>query len=415
MFTGQERLYHLVCAVCGEDPDGDAIPWQAVCEACFTRIEWEGYWHGIRGVPEIREEPSDLVFTRRIVPGIGEGSNRLRVVQPITEASGSRWVGLTVGGALVELDLDSGAAHPITHIEPTELDLTIPVTLACSPDGAFVCVAQTLGNHGVVIERASARRTMRLQRDDYHNDVSPFPVAFVVREGRTLLVHSAEWNRLDISDPATGELLTPRESPVYQKERPPHYRDYFHGRLLVAPNQDLIADDGWIWHPVGDVTVFSVQRWREENVWESEDGPTLRSLIWRNYFWGGPMCWVDETTLAVWGYGRDDEWLIPAVCLFDAVSGEERGWFPGPEVAPPAGREWRDKLADFGGRLIFDRYLFAISEQFGTAVWNHQTGARLLQDPNFAPIAYHPGTREFLTILADGMLQLSRLHSSPHA
>lgn len=83
--------------------------------------------------------------------------------------------------------------------------------------------------------------------------------------------------------------------------------------------------------------------------------------------------------------------MLPAVRLFDVSSGAEIGWFPGPQ-----------------GRIVFDRYLFAFGTS-GVTVWNPRKGTCLLQDDSFAPAAYHPATKEFLTLLPDGGLQLSRL------
>ena len=253
---------------------------------------------------------------------------------------------------------------------------------------------------------------MRLLRDGYHNDVSPFPAAFIERQGRTLLVHSPAWNRLDVSDPRSDELLTARTYGPKLPGKPysAHYLDYFHGRLLPSPDGRFIADDGWIWAPVGRIRTWDVWDWLEKNPWESEDGSSARYIAYRWYYWVGPMCWLDETTLAVWGYGEDDAWLLPAVCLYDVVSGKRRSWFPGPEIASLTKASRRATLgALIGNRLFFDRYLFAVSEKFGVGVWDVAEGARLHQDASFAPVAYHPGTREFLTLLPDGAMQLSRL------
>ena len=148
--------------------------------------------------------------------------------------------------------------------------------------------------------------------------------------------------------------------------------------------------------------------WIDENPWESEDGISRKSLCWRDYFWGGPICWVSERTLAVWGYGRDDEWLIPAVRIFDVITGKELRWFAGPEVEPKGGKSWLEKLADYGA-LVFDKYLFAISKQLGMSVWNVKQGTCLLKDDSFSPISYHRGTREFLSLLSDGVFQLTHL------
>jgi len=42
-------------------------------------------------------------------------------------------------------------------------------------------------------------------------------------------------------------------------------------------------------------------------------------------------------------------------------------------------------------------------------VWNAETGERLRHDPAFCPTRYHPGTRQFLSVLPDGGFQVSRL------
>ncbi len=269
----------------------------------------------------------------------------------------------------------------------------------------------TLGRYGLIVDLETGRATMLLDRGDYHEDVSHFSIAFFSSDGRTLLVHATGWNRLDISDPATGELLTPRGPTSYIEDepRPAHYLDYFHCQLTVSPDHQWIVDNGWVWHPYGVMTAWNLWRWFTENVWEAEDGPSLRTLCARGYYWDGPLCWIDATTLAVWGYGEDDKSLLPAVRLFDVSTGVELGWFPGPQVAPKAGTTWPDRGS---GWLVYDTMLFSISPEYGTAVWDVTTGERLLHTPQFAPLRYHRRTRQFLSRLEDGRLRLSHLEKS---
>lgn len=410
---GQGRAYFLTCTTCGKEEVIEAIPWRFVCDLCFAEIEAEGCCEGIRGTMQFQEEVSRLAFDHRLITeGVGSEFGSLRLVQPVSEAeNGSIWVGLTTTRALIQMDLDTGTFRHITDVAPDEFNSDVHISLACSPKGDFLCLTQTLGDEGVVIETRTGRRTIRLQRDGYWSRASPFPATFVVWEGRTLLVHATAWNRLDVSDPSTGELLTERSPTTFKQgeQQPLHYLNYFHGRLFVSPDHRFIADDGWVWHPVGEVRTWSMLHWLSGNRWESEDGPTVRRLAYRDSFWGGPMCWIDTQTLAVWGYGDDDEWLLPAVRIFNVVSGEERNWFPGPEVVGKEEKKGLEGLDDFGGRLFFDRYLFAVSERFGVSVWSVERGTRLHLDSSFAPVAYHPKTKEFLTILPSGALQLSRL------
>jgi hypothetical protein len=245
-----------------------------------------------------------------------------------------------------------------------------------------------------VFDLDTGSATMALDRGDYQTEHSNFPAAFAEVDGRTVLIHATEWNRLDVSDPRTGELLTARPTPVYRRDepRPEHYLDYFHGGLAVSPTGAYVADNGWVWHPFGVVAVWDVRRWLRENPWESEDGPSMRSLCHRAYYWDGPLCWLGSDRLAVWGYGADDEWLIPAVRVFDATTGAEGHWFAGPT-----------------GDLISDGYLFSCDPAGGTSVWDVETGERLLLDGEFCPRRYHPGAKTFLTPGSDGRFRVTRL------
>jgi len=96
-----------------------------------------------------------------------------------------------------------------------------------------------------------------------------------------------------------------------------------------------------------------------------------------------PMCWLDDCRLAVWGFGDWDEWMLEAARIFDATTGNELGWFPGPV-----------------GEFAFDEFLFGFSSA-GTAAWDVATGEQRAVDPGLDPIGYHRGRHAFLSV-ADG-------------
>jgi hypothetical protein len=267
------------------------------------------------------------------------------------------------------------------------------VSLHLARDGSMAAVVNTYKQQGVVIDLATGQAAMRLERGDHCVENCVFPVAFFEFDGRLLLVHGTDWNRLDVSDPRTGGLLTSRPSPIWKSgEQVEHYLEYFHSSLSVSPSQEWIADNGWVWSPVGMVVSWNLRRWREAHIWESEDGPSKKDLCQREYFWDGPLCWVDRHTLAVWGIGDDDLLLVPGVRLFDVSTGQELRRFLGPQ-----------------GTLVYDDYLFSFASEQGMAVWDIATGERLLHEPAFSPWCYHRGARQFLTLLPDGAFQLSRL------
>lgn len=187
---------------------------------------------------------------------------------------------------------------------------------------------------------------------------------------------------------SSGELLAARP--------PAHYLDYFHCSLLPSPDSQWLADNGWVWHPVGIVRTWSAARWLGENPYESEDGASVRALCWRDYRWDSPLCWLDDHTLAVWGYGTEDRALLPAARLFDVRSGSELRWFPGPR-----------------GELFSDgRYLFASEAASGTTVWDPATGERLLHDPALHATHLHRASGVLLSALEDGSFEAARLAGS---
>src|SRR5262249_48924840 len=153
--------------------------------------------------------------------------------------------------------------------------------------------------------------TLALDGGDYHPETVPFSFAFALVRGRLVAIHRAAWNRLDLSDPYTGELLSVRNPTGYQRgeNRPVHYLDYFHGALYVSPNGIRILDDGWVWHPVGIPGTWSLEQWLSENVWESEDGTSRKVICSRDYYWDHAMTWLDDQRVAIGGLGEDDAYM----------------------------------------------------------------------------------------------------------
>lgn len=394
-FTGRGRAFDLVCEACASAGRADAL--RAACAGCWARVQADGSWTGITGEPEVGDRPTGLHFRHRAMSVPELHAADVLDVQPVRAADQDLWVALTRDGRVVRLDLEAGIVTPLGRVPPDVFTLGGPFNLHLSAAGDLGAIVQMRGTTGCVLDLATRQPTMFLQRGDYHPEHCPFPCAFAEVGGRTLLVHATDWNRLNVSDPRTGELLTARVLVEASADgRPEHDLDYFHGRLTVSPTGEHVADDGWVWHPVGVVSTWSLRRWLADNPWESEDGPTRKDLCSRFYFWDSAVCWVGTDRLAVWGYGQDADWLRPAVRLFDVTTGAETDWFPGP-----------------AGELAFDGVLFASDPAAGTAVWDVETGDRLHADPGLRPRRYHPGRKAFLSFSDDGRYTVSRLAGRP--
>lgn len=384
-FTGRGQEWELVCSTCQRSEQTERV---TLCGKCFRALVSDTECVGRSGEPEILSRATSLYFRHRIVSW--DFPWPIVDIQPIEVDECQHWLAWT-GTELIRLDLDTKESLVLFRRPAAEVAGLERIHLA--PSGRYAALVADRGQNGIVVDVFSDRVTMPLNRGDYHEEQSRFPVAFVTVGTRDLVIHSTAWNRLDVSDPMTGELLTPRELPT---ERNENYLDYFHGGLLISPDGRRILDDGWVWSPYGVVRSWSLTDWIGRHVWESENGPSVRNLCGRSYFWNGPMCWIDAHRVAIWGMGEDENNLIPAARIFDVITGEESHWFAGPE-----------------GEFIFDEVLFACSPSNGVTVWDITTGERLLHDPTTQPTRYHRSARTFLQFGSRSGFRLSQLVGQP--
>ncbi|CAN5508969.1 hypothetical protein BH10CYA1_BH10CYA1_40460 [soil metagenome] len=325
--------------------------------------------------------------------------NDILDIAPINGESSSTWLILDATGALHRLNCDEARCDIIGRIpiiaEPGHqpwCDHSLTNRLYVSNAGLFAAVVNDYGKQGVVVSLATSHVTMNLYGGDYHCETVPFSFSFVEHNGRTLVLHRTDWNRLDISDAANGDLLTERRIAPYEtgKQRPEHYLDYFHGGLFVSPDGTLTADDGWIWHPVGVPTVFSISAWLAGSLWESEDGSSMLSLCNRAYYWDAAMCWIDSARIAVGGLGDDEEEMVDGARIFDVEKIEESGsWRIAKEILSFRGP--RGKFFSDGQKL------FSVNEH-GLNIWDAGDGARVGVIPELQATHQHLGAREMVEL-----------------
>jgi len=223
---------------------------------------------------------------------------------------------LTADGGLHGLSFDTGAHVRLSTVDFPNIKTDDPdgffggprYRLHASPDGSHAAIVIDMGRHEIVVDTRSGAVTLRLDGGDYCEETVPFSACFLRHEGRNVFIHRTAWNRLECSDPVTGELLTSRHIASYESggDRPAHYLDYFHGRLRPSPSDRQIFDDGWVWQPVSVPRVWSVSAWLVANPWESEDGTSIVDLDARDD-WNTPACWIDERQFVMWGLATWDE------------------------------------------------------------------------------------------------------------
>jgi len=417
-FTKKGSEYVLLCAECASAPKQAESDLRWVCADCFGEVAQGGRRLGVQGSPEIRERDAGLRLNQQNIV-LPESPGKLLTVTAASTSAGQCWLALNDRRELIAFDPEGGAIRRRFLLDDLRVPHDHPLTLVAPPKGDLVAIASTYGTHGIVLDLQSGKATMQLNRGLYYVEHCRFPVAFFELNGRNLLVHATDWNRLDVSEPSTGNLLTSRQPTSYRRgdAQPEHYLDYFHCGLTVSPDSEWIAGNGWVWHPVGAIDTWSLNCWLETNVWESEDGESKRRLCWRDYYWDGPLCWVDRRTLAVWGHGDDDVLMVPGIRLFDVETGKELPGFSGPLV----GGSSLDQITSNGkasnishtsGTILFDEFLFSYDRGCEFAVWDVATGERLLHTNDFLPLSYDYTTKTFLSQKADGSIQLTKLVKS---
>lgn len=198
-------------------------------------------------------------------------------------------------GQLVVCDL-SGSVQFEAHLDSffdTDSDVAI------HSYGAFLTIVNPFGLRGVVVDLDNADWRMPLRREDYHCGHCSWPIGFYKHGCDTMLIHSTQWNRLDITNLATGQLLTEREVCYGDNESPnKNYLDYFHSMLHMSPNEQDFVVNGWHWGPFDQLFAWEIDRFLVE--YELSGNP-LGKLPVNGYNWNRPCCFYDDETIA-WGY-----------------------------------------------------------------------------------------------------------------
>ncbi|TYP67392.1 hypothetical protein [Paenibacillus methanolicus] len=310
-------------------------------------------------------------------------------------AKENTYVAITKNKKIIELDTMQESCNDLFALESEEIEINFDeaISILASSDSNIIAVFNTYGRFGLVIDLSVKQIVMQFSRDDYHFNQTIFPVSFYTRNNQILLIHGTKWNRVDISNPFTGEVLTSREDPEFRMinnkpECDDHYLDYFHGQLLVSPNNEWVVSNGWEWHPYGSVTVWNMNQWIANNCWESEDGDSKKELWRYKEEWNDPICWLSNTTVGILGKNDsnfcDDEINMPTGNLFrvyDVCNGVLLNEF---EITY--------------GQLIFDTFLYCSSKDTGLRVYNISKGEVLFEDHAIYPQAYHSTSKEFLEV-----------------
>lgn len=330
------------------------------------------------------------------------GEELIKEFHPLGFGNAIKCIALAQKGSLYLINLTDCSAVKIMDLGQSAINWEEPISIHVSNDNKVAAIVNTYGLNGVVIDMELGSILLELVRGGYHCNHCIFPISFFERDQQTYLIHGTDWNRLDITNPRTGEIITGRIAPVYENGNSgEHYLDYFHSNISVSPDQRWVIDNGWIWHPFGDFTALSIDNWLE-NEWESEDGASKKSLWWGMDGWNNSICWLNDSTVAILGkyeydfYDEEQEIImdvyVDTVRIFNVKSGKQINSIVGPI-----------------GELEYDKLLYAYSKKEGFSAWDIESGEKVFHEADFCPTLYHPDAKRFLTLLADNCFQITEL------
>src|SRR5215469_4009309 len=249
-YTGKGLATEFLCVPCAETREkGHSAEVEPVCQECFYyALEEVGDLERVGGKAEIRV--CAFPFNSRLEEfAIANEFGKIIDIAPVNEGNQPIWLMLAEDGNLFRVNTSGGDWAKVGSATPLSDKPggrhALKRHLHASHGGEFAAVVNDYGRYGQVIDIRSGNVTLELE-DGGNNypDTVPFSFAFVELRGRVVAIHRTRWNRLDISDPSNGKLLTER-GPTSRRgeERPQHSLDYFHGALYPSPGNRRILDD----------------------------------------------------------------------------------------------------------------------------------------------------------------------------
>ncbi|MGW5001491.1 hypothetical protein ACWEP8_27890 [Streptomyces hydrogenans] len=220
--------------------------------------------------------------------------------------AGATWLVLSEGGRLARWTPTTGEVQDVARLREeqpaSEFGGGVRLRLHVSRCGRWAAVVQDGGRYGTVVDLTTGSPAFTLDGGDYCCETVPFALAFAEHEGRPVVVHRTDWNRLDVTDLASGKVLTARDSAAGAEEDAEHDLDYFHGGLSPSPDGTRLYDGGWVWQPWGMPAVWSLTAWLHDNPYESEGGPS-HAVYPELSEWNGPTVWIHDGRIAVYDRG----------------------------------------------------------------------------------------------------------------
>lgn len=221
---------------------------------------------------------------------------------------------LTCTGEVILYNIETNNAETLFETNPKRgiqyadggFDPTAQSSIYTMDD--IIVVVNDYKKHGFVLNRKESY-LVHFSREDYHADISKYPIALFKRKDEPHMIYSTAWNKVQIVSLTTRQVLTADKSLIeenaeqrhidfYNKHKEsnklfwPREYDYFFGELTISPNGKQFLSAGWVWGSFDGCNLFDIEdfisnhRIKDTAVggWEHENRG---------------ICFVDDETVAV--------------------------------------------------------------------------------------------------------------------
>lgn len=125
-----------------------------------------------------------------------------------------------------------------------------------SYNGIYVVIYEKLGTKGLLLKNGEVIR--ELNRSFYQANAYEYPIEFIKLDNEYFIVHCPEkYNQIEIENVETGLRITAN----YGREP----SDCFHSRFRVNNSNTKFINAGWVWHPLGILEIYDLQKAIEDN------------------------------------------------------------------------------------------------------------------------------------------------------
>lgn len=218
---------------------------------------------------------------------------------------------LMSSGNVVRYNVDEQKKHHLFSIKSSfsytdgGFDINSPSTIYTLD--SIVVIVNDFKRHGFV-HYPNKYKSLHLWREDYHADISCYPIALFKNEiGVPHLIYGEAWNHIQIMNLDIRQILTASKSLIEENAEERHLEfykndaedtkipwprpyDYFFGRLEMSPNKTNFLSAGWVWGSYDAYNIYDVEDFIQSNrISDKNIGGWEHS--------NRAVCWIDDETV----------------------------------------------------------------------------------------------------------------------